>query len=377
MTQADSATEKAQAEAELAKLNAEQKRRELAEWTSELARRRREAENESAIATANKSSDDARSSQWTNLVSGPAGVSPSGTTVSGEQPILGGALAMKGLRSAAEKVVAVVHGKAPAAKSILVTSETDLATSDAAYLAVRNSLDELHAAATQLLEQEWPPPMTELAAVGVVADLIPSVLGMLAAKRAVSTFATSVDDLSAAANVIGALIDAQRDYDVVHDDFRMRGPGAIDERLGELGTKRGSLVEAAQVAVPAGYEAEWIARKERIKTLIAAIDAFTISVQTVPTGSTRSTLTNAALYEGLHTGKIDHVLLVKGVAGSGAQIVTDRPLWFKDKFSVVATTNITYVLLNVATNQIAHSGTASATVSLHGTIGTKLGDEFG
>lgn len=158
----------------------------------------------------------------------------------------------------------------------------------------------------------------------------------------------------------------------------MRGSGEIDKQLAELSTKRWNLVEAAQAPAPTGYEAEGIARKEQIKTLIAAIDAFTTSVRAVPAGSTRSPLTNAALYEGLHTPKdIDHVLLVKGVAGSGTQVVNDRPLWFQDKFSVVATTNITYLLLNAATGSIVYSGTESATVSVHGTIGNKLAAEFG
>lgn len=336
---------KAQADAELARLDVEQKRLDL---------------------------EDSRRSRWTSLVPNLSDVPRGETKVSGDQPILGGGLAVKGLESAARKVVEAVVTEAQAAKTILVTDEADLATVDAAYLTVRDSIEELHEAAELLLDEFAKRNLETPGAAAAVADLIPSVLGMLSAQRSVSTFATSVDDLSAVANVIGALLESERDFTVLHDNFRMRGEGEIDGRLAELGARRRDLVKAEME-----YAAEAVAAKEQIKTLVAAIDQFGTSVRAAPSGTTRSPLTNAVLYERLHDKTIDHVLLVKGIAGSATQVLSDRPLWWKDTFSVVATANITYLLLNTGTNHIVSGGTKSATVSVHGKIGSKLAAEFG
>ena len=336
---------KAQADADLARLNVEQKRLDL---------------------------EDSRRSRWTSLVPNLSDVPRGETKVSGDQPILGGGLAVKGLESAAKQVAEAVATEAATAQTILVTNEADLATVDAAYLTVRDSLEELHEAAKVLLEEFKKRNLETAGAATAVADLIPSVLGMLSAQRSVSTFATSVDDLSAVANVIGALLASKRNYTVLHNNFRLRWKGKIDDRLAELSTRRWELVKAEKE-----YAAEAVAAKEQIKTLVAAIDQFTTSVRAAPSGSTRSPLTNAVLYEQLHDKTIDHVLLVKGIAGSATQVLSDRPLWWKDTFSVVATANITYLLLNTVSNRIVSGGTKSATVSVYGKIGSKLAAEFG
>lgn len=372
MTQSTPADEKAKADAELAQHNALQKKREVEEWNSDLARRRREAEHESAIAKANKDATEARQSQWTSVVSKLADVPRGETKVSGEQPILGSALAMKGLRAAAEKIAEVVRTLAAGSTSILVTSEADLATADAAYHTVDACLEDLSKAADVLLKD---PAEIAAEAIGetlaAVAGLIPAVVGMLSAQRTVATFPTSGDDLSAAAAVLGALVDALPHSAIRHDNFRLRVSAKVDEKLAEVRAKRHALVAKEQELAGAQGPATAIHR-ERIKVLVEAINGFDTKVREVPSGSTRSALTNAALYEGLHDGVIEHVLLVKGIAGSATQVVNDRPLWWEDKFSVVATTNITYLLLKTVDNRIASAGTETATVTVNGTIGDRL-----
>jgi hypothetical protein len=367
---------KAAADAELAKITAEQKKREAEEWNSALAQRRRVAEHESAIAKAGKDVVDARQSPWTTLASGLASGladAPRGTTtVSGDQPIMGSALALKGLGVAAGKVAGVVRDKAAGARSILVTSDVDLATVDAAHHEVAACLHELRAAADRYLAPEEPVVGAESlgAAAAAVAALIPSVVGMMAAQHTVSSFAITADDLAATAAVVGALLDTVPDVDVAHNDFRMRTESAVDSELTGLRERRWRL---AELEIPA----EAVAEKERVMALIAAIDAFDSAVRAVPAGAKRSPLTNAALYEELHKDDgIDHVLLVKGLSGSGSQVVADRPLWFKDRFFVTTTVNITYLLLAAGkSNRIVHGGTESATVTLRGRIGDKLEPE--
>jgi hypothetical protein len=368
---------KAIADAKLAQLNLEQREREVAEWQSDLATRRRAAEHESAIAKAGKDVADAQPSPWTTLASGLADVPRGATTVSGDQPIMGSALALTGLRTAAGKVADVVRKKAPNARTILVTSEADLATVDAAHCEVAACLRELTTAVDRYLPsgtQGQPSARSFMGAetaAAVVGALIPSVVGMLAAQRTVTTFATTADDLAATASVVGALLETVPEVQVVHDDFRMRTESGVDKDLAALRDKRWEL---AKVVVPEGA----VALKEQIAALVKAVDAFDTAVRAVPAGARRSALTNAALYEELHkdTDGIDHVLLVKGLPGSGTQVVDDRPLWFKDRFSVTSTVNITYLLLAAGkSNRIVHGGTASATVTMRGKIGDRVEPE--
>jgi hypothetical protein len=367
MTEPDPNAVKTAADAELAKITAEQKKREAEEWNSALAQRRRAAEHESAIAKAGKDVADARQSPWATLASGLADAPRGATTVSGDQPIMGSALALKGLGVAGGKVAGVVQAKAAGVRSILVTSDVDLATVDAAHREVAACLRELSAATDRYLAPKKPVVGPESLGAAAVAALIPSVVGMMAAQHTVSNFAITADDLAATAAVVGALLDTVPGVDVVHNDFRMRTESTVDSELTSLREKRWLLAEQE---IPA----EAVAEKERVMALIAAIDAFDSAVRTLPAGAKRSPLTNAALYEELHKDDgIDHVLLVKGLSGGSSQIVSDRPLWFKDRFSVTTTVNITYLLLAAGkSNRIVHGGTESATVTMRGRIGDKL-----
>jgi hypothetical protein len=61
--------------------------------------------------------------------------------------------------------------------------------------------------------------------------------------------------------------------------------------------------------------------------------------------------------------------LVKGCGGSSAQLVNDKPFWFKDEFSVVASMGISYLLVNAENGRVAAAGVRSATVAITGKIG--------
>jgi hypothetical protein len=53
------------------------------------------------------------------------------------------------------------------------------------------------------------------------------------------------------------------------------------------------------------------------------------------------------------------VLLVKAEAGQVREVLGDRPLWLRDKFSNIADTSVTYMLIETAGSNILRSGTAN------------------
>jgi hypothetical protein len=112
-----------------------------------------------------------------------------------------------------------------------------------------------------------------------------------------------------------------------------------------------------------------------VDALIDSIDRFSAAIRVIPTGARRSPLATAALYDELHqdaTSRFTHVLLVKAQPGESAQLVDDKPLWFKDKFSTLVEVNVTYMLLATDDSHVALAGTATAMASAHGDLGSKV-----
>lgn len=361
---------KARWEATKAQLDAEQAAREYAEWDSEAARRQRAAEQASATAKAEQEAAEARQKQFTSLIPNLAGVDRGETKVAGEQPLYGQALAWRALDRAASQVATAVRAALGDGLSVLVTSDTELATSDAAYLEVLTGIEQLTAAADRLLA----PAAQEVAAtavVGAVAAAIPQVISLLSAHRSITTTSASVDDLSAAVSVAGALVRADASATVWHDGFRtLSGDSAIYKAFESLRDKRRML------ALRPGEDGNGAGQPDRraglSDSLATAIDQFAAGVTAVPPGATRSMLTSAALREGLHEGAVGHVLLVKGSGSSSSQVVGDRPLWWKDTFSVIATASVTCLLVRADDGRVVAGRTGSGTATLSGKIGEQI-----
>jgi hypothetical protein len=117
-------------------------------------------------------------------------------------------------------------------------------------------------------------------------------------------------------------------------------------------------------------------RAEVVKNAVAAIESFLTSLRTVPEDAERSPLAAATLHEQLHLGAGDsgftHVLLIQSQNGSVQQVVDDKPLWWKDKYSVVAMAAVTYLLLRLPEGDIVAGGTAHGTAVGKGAIGGGL-----
>jgi hypothetical protein len=365
--------DKAHWDARKSQLDAEQTERQNAEWDSAAARRQRQAEHASATAKAEQEAAESRQKQITSLIPSLAGIDKGETKVAGEQPLYGQALARRALDLAAAQVLAAITPSLGQAPAILITSDSELATSDAAYLEVRAGIDQLTAAADRLLApaaQEF----AAAAALGAVAAAVPQVISLLSAHRSITTTSASVDDLSAAVSVAGALAKANVNAVIWHDGFRtLPADSSIYQALETLRDKRRMLAAGGQ------DEGETVAGSgepapdaDPAGSLATAIDQFATAVTAVPAGATRSMLTNAALREGLHTGAIRHVLLVKGSGSSTSQLVEDRPLWWKDKFCVVAAASVTYLLILAGDGRVVAGGTGLGTAMLQGKIGDQI-----
>jgi hypothetical protein len=119
--------------------------------------------------------------------------------------------------------------------------------------------------------------------------------------------------------------------------------------------------------------AEAATRLGLVDSAIAAIDAFTTSIRTVPEGGTRSPLAVAALHEALHgqPPELTHVLLVKAQAGQVEQALDNRPLFFNDKFTTMVDATVVYVLIETAGSTVVDSGTVTETTAARGKVGDK------
>jgi hypothetical protein len=322
----------------------------------------------------------AQPTQFAQLVPDLSKVDTGTLTVSGDQAIGGSALALRALAKVAAEVAdnILAAAKGPDC-TILVTSELDLATSDALFLEVRDGLSELEAAAEALLAQEpaaAESPFEVLPVIGAAAALsaaIPSALSLLAARRSITTYAINPDDTSAAIAVCGAL--AGKGVTVLHDQFRVLTEGEIHGRLDRVQANKQALIRRQiELSKVNDEDPDRKLRIELIANLITAIESYLTAISSASSAGGRSALTNAILREVLHDAGSARrfAVLVKGYGGSSAQLVNDRPFWFKDVFCIVTSMGITFLLVDAANGQIAAGGSRSGTVSVTGKIGGNL-----
>lgn len=322
---------------------------------------------------------------------------------------------------------------------ILVTSEPDLASLDAVYQEVASHIKQLGQIADTVTSVTAPQPadraapapapqvgegihelidstkepdlidiqgllaggaiaaVNPLAGVAMAAaSVLPGLLSLLSVDRTLSTGATAVGDLAAAAAVAGSLAQSVR---VVHDSLRL-GKSEVAENFDNLLDKRGLLIRrkvtfsdqktAAEARLSktkeaASPDADTIADLTRkvadaktrlalVEDVMAKIDAFATVARTVPQGGKRSLLSTASLYEALHKdgengkSKLTHVLLVKAQAGQAQQELEHHKAGH-DKFSTVADISITYMLLDLEGSTILGAGTVGGVASVYGKIG--------
>jgi hypothetical protein len=329
---------------------------------------------------ATSSASPAQPFQLSQLIPDLSKVNAGDTKVTGDQAIQGSALALRALEKAADQVAdAIISGAKGPDCTLLVTSELDLVTSDALFLEVQAGLRELEAAATALLRPQAsaaPSPFEVLPVVGVADALsaaIPLVLSLLAANRAVTTHAISPDDTSASIAVSGAL--AGRGAIVIHDQFRILVKGEIHASLERVRSGRQGLIEKnLELARITDDDPDRKMRVDLISALITAIDAYLTAISGASSPGQRSALTNAVLREVLHGPGPDRcfAVLIKGCGGSSTQLVNDRPFWFKDEFSIVASMGISYLLVDAANGRVAAGGSRSESVLASGKIGRSL-----
>jgi hypothetical protein len=318
--------------------------------------------------------------QFSQLVPDLSKVNTGALTVSGDQVLQGSALALRALEKVAVEVAdnILAAAKGPDC-TILVTSELDLVTSDALFLEVRTGLSELEAAAAALLAptgEAAESPFESLPLFGAAAALsaaIPSALSLLAARRSITTHAINPDDTSAAIAVCGAL--ASKGAIALHDQFRMLTEGEIHGRLERVQANKQDLIRRqVELSEVNDEDPGRKLRIELITNLITAIGSYITAISSVSSSGGRSALTNAILREVLHDAGSARrfVVLVKGYGGSSAQLVNDRPFWFKDVFCVVTSMGISYLLVDAASGRVTAGGSLSGTVSVTGKIGGNL-----
>jgi hypothetical protein len=285
--------------------------------------------------------------------------------------VYGAALARQALGAAANDVAAIVKNAAKGEiVSFLITSDPDLVTSDAVYHEVTGALDQFADSARELLDPDAGLEAAGTAITGAVAAAIPSVLSLLSAHRSITTSMTSADDLTAAATVAGALLTALKNVNVRHDTFRTAPAASVVQgKLTELRKQRLLLLMRRRELGTTPAETVLAAQTDQ---LLAAIDQFIGVLIAVPEGAKHSVLTTAVLREGLHAESPTYVLLVKAGGTASTQLVDDRPFMFKDRFSVLTTTTVTYLLVRPSDGCLLAGGTAAGSAALRGRIGDQV-----
>lgn len=350
--------DKAEADAARAAADAAKAAQEAEEWNSEAAKRLRAAELEQATAEAEKAVADAKRAQVSALVPDLAGVDRGETKTSGDAPLYGVVAAHRALTAVAQRIAEVIS-PVVAGKKVLITSQTDLASLDAAYSHVRSGLDYLIRSSGEILPQKDVETASLLPA-AAVASAIPAALSLTSAKRTIQTFSSTIDSIAAVASIAASLPTTS----VWLDDFRLVPESQVARDCVALQVLRPALDEL----VTAGQATE--PKVRRAKDLITAIDSFLVAANAAPTDGARSPLISAALFEGMHAADaLSHVLLVAGATSASQQVIDDKPLWFDDKFSVLSSVSVTYVLIETSTSKVVKSGVEVGTVHISGNIG--------
>lgn len=418
-------TDKAVADARAAQTSADQAAAEYAEWSSPLARQQREAQARQAVAAANQATTSAQQSQISALIPDLSKVTPSTTTIQGDQQLFGSALARLALEKAIETIAGKIAHLVSAEKpSLLLTTSADLATSDAAYGEVVGGLEELTKAAAAILappaESDGTPEakVPPVAALGAIASAVPPLLSLLAPQRTLSGFAISPDTTAAMALLADHLTRAELAVRI--DDFRPVPEGLVHGRDAALREKRAELVQKKLIHDGERIEADntrasqqaevdnltktldglapsdpkyddlqnklQAAKDARDKSadataraaddvgvmtdLQTSIDTFLTAIHTVPANGTRSAYALASLRQDLHgDNPATRVVYISASGGSGEQLLEHRSFFFKDKFESIASVSVSYWVLDPRDGTIIAAGNAGGTSRLKGSVG--------
>jgi hypothetical protein len=341
-----------------------------------------DAKNRKDAAEADQAAAAARQAQIAALIPDFSKVSESKLDVKGDQTLFGAAMAQRALDAVAADLAKTIVTSLTSAGAIrlLVTSDTDLATSDGAYVDVTTSLNGLLDAAKELLPQApaqaraaAPRPAFAAAPLaGAIAGALPALLSLFSADRTIQSATTTVSDFAATAAVIGALRAAEADWTLVHDDVRtMPSGGAVATLVKNAAITHREL--SARSAELKGTSAN-AADVTKLDDLAKAIDTYLGAISAVPKGATQSQLSRAILREQLHTDedRFTHVLVAKSNGGSLDQATDNKPLWFKDRFSVVAVISVTYLLIETPSGHAVTGATIARAATGHGTIGSTI-----
>ena len=373
----------AAANAQAAQVAAEKAQAELDEWSSPTAVAARAAQQRADTAQAETSLMNSSFGQFTGAVPDLSKVSTGSTTVDSGTQLFGSALVLEALgeagRAAGGEIADKVTDKS---KYVLVTTEIDLASTDAMYGQVKEGLEQLLQAAKDLtapaVTEPAPPERISggqesiiAGAVGLAAAALPAVVSLFSANRKISGAAVSADDTQAAIAVAAGMAQHETPLKVLMDDFRtVNRTGGIGNLLDEVNAQR--LILAGRKAELTNSGPEDSSTLALVGQVAAAIDAFLASILAVPTGATRSAYTSAILRERLHDGSIPCVVLIKGVGGSTAQVVNDKPFWFKDTFTTIASAGLSWLLIAAADGGVVAGGTKVSTLQMNGTVGSTV-----
>lgn len=417
--------DKAVADARAAQTAADQAAAQYAEWSSSLARQQRQAQARQAVAQADQATASAQQAQISALTPDFSKITPGTTTIQGQEPLFGSALARRALEKAMETVAGKIGGLANDQKpSLLLTASADLATSDAAYGQVVDGLEELTSATEAMLEADaaqrppQEPKFLPVAAAGAVAAAVPPLLSLLAPQRTLSSFAISPDTTAAMSLLADHL--TQAGLAVRIDDFRPVPQGRVRDLEMALRQKRATLVqtklqrdgERTQADNQrASHQAEvdnltkaldgltpgdpkYNELQTKLQTAMAArdtsadatakasddvgvmtdlqtsIDTFLTAIHTVPSNGTRSAYTLASLRQDLHADDpATRVVYISASGGSSDQLLEHRSLLFKDKFESIASVSVSYWVLEPKNGTIIAAGNAGGTCRLKGSVG--------
>lgn len=308
-------------------------------------------------------------------------------TAGADAQLFGSALALAALGQASRDAAADIAARVPEkSKYLVVTAETNLAATDAMYAQVEDGLQQLLQAARALTSPAVKEPAPETADAGttshresviaagadIAAAAFPAVISLFSANRKISGAPVSAGDIQAVVGLAAALAQQQPPLRVLMDDFRtVDRTGPISDLLRKVNA--GRLALAGRAAELTGSTRPEDSSPLALTLQVAsAIDAFLTSILAVPDGATRSAYTSAILHEGLHDGSIAGVVLVKGVGGSTAQVVNDKPLWFKDKFTTIASAGLSWLLIDTADGSVVAGGSKVSTLEITGTIGETI-----
>lgn len=179
LAKAQAEAAKAAADARTAEAQAKKAEREEVEASGAAAVNQRAAEAAKATVEAEKATAVARQDQIAALIPKFGDIKTGSLELKAEQPLFGGVLAGRALKHAA--ALAAADLQLPADARILVTSESDLATADAAYRNVSTGLEELVKYADLLLadtDPSKPRKQSFTAVAGAVAGALPGLLSL-------------------------------------------------------------------------------------------------------------------------------------------------------------------------------------------------------